>query len=434
MTLWTKWALVVRWLALSLAGLFAYVLLRGLSLYIALGAPAYDWQWYVPVVGLLVVALAGAGLGWLRARIVWVLLAVLSVWLVAGATGFGQIERLQPKQAGFARISFWTYYSDDYLRPAILNDLRAAGGKVYLAVGAEPDPFEGQPATALAEHVRRLSAAGIETVLMPPAADFLSVPTHQEWMTSTLRAAAVVRREGLSAVTGFIGDAEPPMSMPLDVLMLDRESTNQAATRLRDMVAESDVANPDLEIGVTAAWPLYLDALDGDNDLATVMRSPVDPPGNWGFINLMAYSSYFPADWGPYYVRSLQRAMSARYPARDVSYLIGLVGGGFPWEPVIDFDTLVRDARILQALGAPEIVVFQLNGALKQFGPDFVRRLTAAVRTDDPVDVPFSRGASLLLFGFCAADSLLDLIGPAGLVFIAWMVLAAIIVRMRAGH
>jgi hypothetical protein len=124
--------------------------------------------------------------------------------------------------------------------------------------------------------------------------------------------------------------------------------------------------------------------------------------------------------------------MAIRYPAKEVSYLIGLVGGGFPWEPVMDFEPLVRDARVLRAGGAPEIVVFQLNGALDQFGPDFVRRLTAAVRSDEPVTVPFSRGASVLLFAFCAADALLDLLGLAGVVFVIWMAIAAIIARAQS--
>jgi len=59
--------------------------------------------------------------------------------------------------------------------------------------------------------------------------------------------------------------------------------------------------------------------------------------------------------------------------------LIGLVGKGMPGEPLLDFDDLVRDARLSRALGVHEIAVFQLDWALQVFGEDFVRRLTAAV-------------------------------------------------------
>ena len=55
--------------------------------------------------------------------------------------------------------------------------------------------------------------------------------------------------------------------------------------------------SPELQIGVTAMWPQYVDVLDGDTDLALLLRSPVNPPGNWDFINLMTYSSYYPSDW-----------------------------------------------------------------------------------------------------------------------------------------
>jgi len=110
-----------------------------------------------------------------------------------------------------------------------------------------------------------------------------------------------------------------------------------------------------------------------------------------------------------------------------VSYLIGLVGGGMPGEPLLDFDELVRDARLSRALGVREIAVFQLDGALRVFGDDFVRRLTAAVNSSQPgaaVAVPFSRPASLLFYATAAADALLDVRGPLGW---AWIALSGMI-------
>ena len=111
---------------------------------------------------------------------------------------------------------------------------------------------------------------------------------------------------------------------------------------------------------------------------------------------------------------------------------IGLVGGGFPWEPVLNFDDLVRDARLSRALGVREIVVFQLDGAHQQFGPDFVRRFTAAVNSPQPeVVVPFSRPASLLIYGAAVADALLDAHGLWGWLWIAWAIVCVFTVRAR---
>ena len=48
--------IVLSWLSLALAGWLAYVLLRALWTIIALGAPLYDWQWYVPVAAFLLIS------------------------------------------------------------------------------------------------------------------------------------------------------------------------------------------------------------------------------------------------------------------------------------------------------------------------------------------------------------------------------------------
>jgi len=60
----------------------------------------------------------------------------------------------------------------------------------------------------------------------------------------------------------------------------------------------------------------------------------------------------------------------------------------------------VADARLCRALGVGEVVVFQLKGALEKHGQEFVARLNTAVNHDnEPVRLPFSRPASLFLFG-----------------------------------
>jgi hypothetical protein len=145
----------------------------------------------------------------------------------------------------------------------------------------------------------------------------------------------------------------------------------------------------------------------------------------------MTYSSYLPRDQQAYWVVAVERGMAQRYPASHRSYLIGLVGGGFAWEPVLDFEELVRDARISRALGAQDIVVFQLNGALQAFGNDFIRRLDAAVNgpgaSVSPIEVPVARLVSLEIYGLTTLDALFDLCGAWMLAGLVWMGVSALI-------
>jgi len=426
----------LRWAALTLLGWLAYVLLRALWTMIDLGAQPYDWLWYL--------VLIGAGIG-LPACLLWrrpcgasirrmsiVAYVAFLIAAIVGYYGFGQVTHLDLGNAAPVRISFWTGMDFRHAPETLLKDLSDAGGRVYYGAGGYY-PLEGDRREALAASIRRLAEFGVEVYLATPSGDnFLSVPVHQEWIASTQAAAAFVRREGLLNVRGFIGDAEPPLGLAPDILGAERAEFDRAVTAYRDAMATIRRDAPGLEIGVTAVWAHYVDRLDGDADLAVLMRSPVDPPGEWDFVNLMTYSSYFAPEQRAYSVYLLERAMARLYPAERVSHLIGLVGGGMPGEPLLDFDGLVRDARLSRALGVREAGVFQLDGALAAFGPDFVRRLSEAVN-DPPngtrVAVPFSRPISLAFFGIAAADAMLDILGSRAGLLIAWSIVSGWLAR-----
>ena len=119
--------------------------------------------------------------------------------------------------------------------------------------------------------------------------------------------------------------------------------------------------------------------------------------------------------------------MARLYPPDRLSHLLGLVGEAMPQEPLMNFDELVRDALISRALGVHEAVVFQLNGAVKVFGADFVRRLNEAangVTASTEVRVPFSRPVSLVFYGTLAADSVLDACHSRTLWLVIWIVIS----------
>jgi hypothetical protein len=405
----------IVWLAVAILGWSAYALLRGLGAIIYLGVPFYDWQWYVPII--IVLPILPAYALWSRSQHgVWrirrgaaAIFAVLISWIVIGYNGFSQIVHLDLTNSAPVPISFWAF-SDLRQKPdSILKDIRAAGGIIYASVGTQPFEAEGRVAFVAAIH--RLADYGIPVYWAVPASNFLSAPVAAQWAANVRRAAELVAQENLSAVRGFIGDVEPPLNEPFDWLGSQRNEFESAVDTYREVHIDLQHSYPKLRVGATAMWAHFLDPLDGDADLSAVMRSPLDPPGDWDFVNLMTYSSYYPESWRPYYVYVLERALARLYPTEQVSHLLGLVGGGMPGEPIMSFEELVRDARISRALGVREIAVFQLDGALRVFGDDFVRRLNEAVNGEgsiEPVNIPFSRPVSIMFYGIAVADSLLD--------------------------
>jgi hypothetical protein len=200
-----------------------------------------------------------------------------------------------------------------------------------------------------------------------------------------------------------------------------------------ELIEMMEANHPEVQFGVTASWPHYIDGLDGDADLAVLQRSPVDPPGEWDFISVMAYSSYYPPLSRAYYTYSIERMMARLYPEYEPFYLIGVVG--YRNEPLLSYDELVRDAHILRAMEAHEIGVFYLGGALRDFGDDFVQRFTTDVNgagAESIIRIPFSRTASLVVYGVATGDALLDIVGWRGILLALWSALCGMIIRRRA--
>ncbi len=424
--------ILARWLAWTVVGWFVYALGRALYTVVYLGVPWYDWQWYAAIVTALIVLLVRLAGRWPRGRAGRVVLFVLLLWILIGFAGFWRAVQLYPARSPSVPISFWAPFGTSQAPETVLADIRAAGGWIYLGVCTNQ---LGEGVAALIEGLQRLVEHDVAVYLAVCASDFVSVPVHEEWMANVREAAQAVQSAGLNNVRGIIGDAEYPKYTPLDLWGRDREGFFQAAGRLDDLVSWMRKEHPGLPLGVTATWPLYVDSFDGDADLSIVQRCPVNPPGTWDFVNVMNYSSYFPPSWRAYYVYLVERTMVRLYPGREPSYLVGLAVPGASQEPVLDYDDLVRDARVSRALGASEIVVFKLTDrTLERFGDDFIRRFSAAVNdtpSDLAVRVPFSRPASLLLYGVVVVDALLDVWSWRGLLLLGWAVLGGLVAWYR---
>ncbi len=423
---------LIGWLGLALIGWQAYAQARALVAIISLGAPVFDWQWYIPIIVLITVVPLSLLNHWLRPQAkrnrarTTVMLMLLLIWAVLGVNGFGQTIELQPNTELAPPLSFWSFSDFRQVPEAVVRDLQAAGGSIYLSIG---DVSKPENAHALAVGLGRLAEYGVPVYLAPSLSDFLSVPVYTEWLTHSQQVAELIQREHLTNVRGLIGDAESPLTMPLDWLGSDRANFDRMISQMRDSLEQMHRQFPNLQIGVTAMWSQFVDRLDGDTDLAVVLRSPVDPPGNWDFINLMTYSSYYPADWRSYYIYVHETALTRLYPASRRSHLIGLVGAGFPGEPLLSFDELVRDARLSRALGVQEIVIFQMTDALRVFGTDFVGRVTKAINTaaHSPVTVTFSRPVSLMFYGTIVLDVILDARGSQTWLWVSWFIVSSAI-------
>jgi hypothetical protein len=414
----------VRWLILTLIGWLTYASVRALWVFVKLGAPCFDWQWYLVVTILLVILAVRVIQRLPRSRFTVSVFVGLLAWAIVGYFGWGQEMHMYPAYAAPVPISFWASKGIVEVSEDVLKDMHATNGVLYIVVGGQA--FDGDGGRVFVDGLQRLAQHNIDVYLAVVASDYLSVPVHDKWIANVQRIADAVQNENLNNVRGIIGDAEHPKHTPLDILGLDREAFFQAAHNLNDLIQLVENEYPSLSLGVTALWPLYLDSFDSDSDLSIIHRSSVVPPGNWDFVNVMTYSSYFPVSWRAYYVYLIEQTMARLYPDTPPSHLIGLTAPGRPGEPTLDYDDLVRDARLSRAMGVCEIVVFKLDDSvLEDFGDDFVRRFAAdvnKVQSNLAVEIPFSRPASMLVYGTVLADAILDARGWKGLLLVGWMI------------
>lgn len=364
---------------------------------------------------------------WPIAKYIRMIYVGLILWIVIGYNGFGYSEQLSLENTTPTAISFWAPYTDFSDVPeSVLLDLKAAQATLYLQPRID---FKEDIPDDLAVALRRLAAYEIAVILVPDISDFLSAPVHTEWISHTLILADFAESQNLRNVQGFIGDAEAPLHVPFVSLQSAATEVSEATHNLTNFIDTFHDQYPNQKIGVTAVWPLYIDKIDNDNDLAVLWRSPVDPPGKWDFVNVMVYSSYHLKNHRAYWVASTERYMTHRFPSSQVSFLIGLVGGGFPWEPLLDFDGIINDALICRALGADEIVVFQINGALRSFGNDFIQRFATAVnepKENLTITISFSRPSSIRHFTYALLDAILDIRGPQIWFWLLWTVSSGI--------
>jgi len=419
-------------LIVTSAGYAFYTTVLPLARFIQLGAPFHDWQWYLAlIVGVI---------GWptyvslrllFRARDFWqwdgkwagLALIGLLVWSGTGYNGWGVTLQLTTRNAAPLPISFWAYHFADFSE-TLLADLAQTKGYLYLPL---PEKLDAQNRPAFVNAVHRLARFNLAIYFLPALPDFLSAPTAALWRERVLAAAEFIEQEQLNNVRGLAGDVEHPMQVwpttPDELLTTQRV--------IQELLTTMHMQHPQLQTGVTALGMHYLDALDGDTDESSYLRSTVVPVEAWGFINQMTYTSYLPTAERAYYLYLAERALRSAYPRQQVSYLIGLVGQGMPGEPLLTYDELVFDARLSRAIGAPEVAVFQLDGALTVFGQDFVQRLTSAVNaTEAELVVPFSRRSSFLIYGALLLDTLLDLQrSPTQIALLLWGGLSLIIAQ-----
>lgn len=207
---------ISHWIALVVLGWLTYALVRGLLAIIYLGVPFYDWQWYLPIIavlmGLPVYILwsrSRSGKRLIRRSAV-VIFTVLLYWIVIGYGGFEQLVHLSLTNNPVVPISFWAFSDFRQTPDTIPEDIQATHGAIYLDAGSRP--LEGGGREVFVTAMRRLAAYNIPVYWAVSTPNFLSVPVATQWTDNVCQAARLVSEENLIGIHGFIGDVEPPMN------------------------------------------------------------------------------------------------------------------------------------------------------------------------------------------------------------------------------
>ena len=173
---------IISWIAIVVFGWLTYALVRGLAAIIDLAVPFYDWQWYVPLIVLLTglpmyILWSRSRRGKLRIRHgAAVIGAILISWIVVGYNGFGQSTTLSLTDRAPIPISFWAYSDFRQTPDAVLKDIQAARGTIYLDAGTRPFEEEGRAAFVAA--MRRLADYDIPVYWAAPAPNFCLRPSR----------------------------------------------------------------------------------------------------------------------------------------------------------------------------------------------------------------------------------------------------------------
>ncbi len=214
--------ILFRCLAWTLLGWLLYALVRAVWTFATLGAPFFDWQEYIAIIALLIGALVYSAWRPPRPRSLLGLLVLLLAWAVAGWGGFGQVVQVAPARQGPISVSYWTGLSMTQMSDDVLDDLHSTGGQLYFSVGKREVAGDNTP--TLVDGLRRLEGHHIPVYLSVRASDYLSVPVHDELIASVQEAVSLIRREQLTGVRGFLGDAEQPAKTSPQQLRVNRET------------------------------------------------------------------------------------------------------------------------------------------------------------------------------------------------------------------
>ena len=407
--------------------LLILALTRALFIFVSLGAPIYDWQWYIGIICILILILLRVFRILHGFKLFIIILSILILWIVPGYFGFWRKRHLDLTDSPHLRISYWTGSGIIRTSNRILGDLNATSSTLYISIGR--NEFDGEYTNSLVKGIRRIAGYNVPVYLCPRASDFVSLPVYGEWAENVRSAVQLVRRENLQNVHGIIGDVEKPYISPWGFFAPRSDELSDMISSQEKLIRYIQREHSDLEIGITAFIWLYLDDCDEDADLSGILKTTANPLQEWDFINVMTYSSFFPSSWRPYFVYLVEKVISNQLPQKRTSYLIGLIGKAGVGEPLMEPGDIVRDARIIRATGAEEVIVYQLIPAVQRYGDDFVKNIYGRVNNSigKEVIVPFSRPVSLMVYGILLADVILALLSYKGIIVLlllmAWMAL-----------